>query len=68
MSGQSEKQSTVIRYCRPAWEQKSAATSWNGLVGRGLTMIGSRWFEVRVSWQFLHDSMVLSMSLSIPGQ
>lgn len=26
-SGQSEKQSTVMRYCRPACEQKSAAIS-----------------------------------------
>ena len=28
ISGQSDKQSTVMRYCCPAYEQKSAAISW----------------------------------------
>ena len=38
ISGQSEKQSTVMRYCCPACEEKSIATSWNGCWG---VMVGS---------------------------
>ena len=41
ISGQSDKQSTVMRYCCPACEQKSAAISWNGLWGMGLRVKGS---------------------------
>ena len=41
ISSQSEKQSTVMRYCCLACEQKSAAISWNGLWGVGLRVMGS---------------------------
>ena len=41
ISGQSEKQSTVMRNCCPAYEQKSAVISWNGCWGVGLRVMGS---------------------------
>ena len=39
ISGQSEKQSTVMRYCCPVCEQKSIAASWNGCWGVGLRVM-----------------------------
>ena len=38
MSGQSEKQSTRIRYQRPAYKPKSPASSWNGQAGSGFVI------------------------------
>ena len=47
--------------------QKSPVTSWNGLVGGGLVMIGVCGLDGNISWHVLHDRITLSISLSMPG-
>ena len=68
MSGQSVWQLTTMKKSCHAYEQKLIVITWKGLDGLCFTMSGSLGWEGRFSWHCLHERLMFSMSLFIPGQ